>query len=189
MSMIGQPERATQERVIALFHNELDYRYLGDWRDRENNRNVEEDLLSEWLGQRGYTAAQIAAALHKLRTEADNHSRSLYAKNRAVYQLLRYGVPVKTEAGKLTETVRLIDWERPEANDFAIAEEVTLRGNHERRPDLVLYVNGIAVGVIELKNSRVAIGEGIRQLLSNQQPEFNERFFSTVQFLFAGNDS
>jgi type I restriction enzyme R subunit len=42
----------------------------------------------------------------------------------------------------------------------------------------VLYVNGIAVGVIELKNSRVSIGDGIRQNLSNQQPEFNEWFFS-----------
>ena len=89
----------------------------------------------------------------------------------------------------LTETVRLIDWDAPEKNDFAIAEEVTLKGNHERRPDLVLYVNGIAIGVIELKNSRVTIGDGIRQLLSNQLPEFNEWFFSTVQITFAGNDS
>ena len=53
----------------------------------------------------------------------------------------------------------------------------------------MLYVNGIAVGVLELKNSRVSIGHGIRQNLSNQQPEFNAWFFSTVQFVFAGNDS
>ena len=53
----------------------------------------------------------------------------------------------------------------------------------------MLYVNGIAIGVIELKNSRVSIGDGIRQNLSNQQPEFNAWFFSTVQFIFAGNDS
>lgn len=53
----------------------------------------------------------------------------------------------------------------------------------------MLYVNGIAVGVIELKNSRVTIGDGIRQLLSNQRPEFNAGFFSTVQIVFAGNDS
>lgn len=53
----------------------------------------------------------------------------------------------------------------------------------------MLYVNGIAVGVLELKNSRVTIEDGIRQNLSNQQPEFNEWFFSTVQFIFAGNDS
>ena len=69
------------------------------------------------------------------------------------------------------------------------SQEVTLRGKHERRPDLVLYLNGIAVGVLELKNSRVSIGDGIRQSLSNQQPEFNEWFFSTVQFIFAGNDT
>ena len=98
-------------------------------------------------------------------------------------------MPVKIEAGKVTETVHLINWDEPEKNDFAIAEEVTLHGNHERRPDMVLYVNGIAVGVLELKNSRVTIGDGIRQNLSNQQPEFNEWFFSTVQFIFAGNDS
>ena len=71
----------------------------------------------------------------------------------------------------------------------AIAEEVTLKGNHERRPDIVLYINGIAIGVLELKNSRVSIGDGIRQNLSNQQPEFNKWFFSTVQFIFAGNDT
>lgn len=62
-------------------------------------------------------------------------------------------MPVKTEAEEVTERVALIDWERPERNNFALAEEVTLRGGHERRPDLVLYVNGIAVGVIELKRA------------------------------------
>ena len=70
-----------------------------------------------------------------------------------------------------------------------MAEEVTLRGAQERRPDVVLYVNGLAVAVLELKNSRVSVNEGIRQSLSNQQPEFNAWFFSTVQFIFAGNDS
>src|SRR5690606_13432606 len=74
-------------------------------------------------------------------------------------------------------------------NDFALAEEVTLSGNSERRPDLVLYINGIAVGAIELKNSYVSIGDGIRQLLSNQEPIFNEWFFTTVQIVVAGNVS
>ena len=189
IGLIGQPERATQNRVIALFHDELGYRYLGDWNDRHGNGNIEEGLLSEWLSNGGYTQAQVSTALYKLRTEADNHSRTLYGNNQAVYSLLRYGVPVKIEASKVTETVPLINWTEPEKNDFAIAEEVTLKGNHERRPDIVLYVNGIAIGVLELKNSRVSIGDGIRQNLSNQQPEFNEWFFSTVQFVFAGNDS
>ena len=186
---IGQPERATQNRVIALFRHELGYSYLGDWSDRSGNSNLEEQLLSEWLTNCGYTPAQINSALHKLRTEAGNHDRGLYDNNQAVYNLLRYGVSVKTEVGTPTETIHLINWRKPERNDFAIAQEVTLKGNHERRPDIVLYVNGIAIGVLELKNSRVSIGDGIRQSLSNQQPEFNDWFFSTVQFIFAGNDS
>lgn len=189
MSTVGQTERATQNRVIALFRDELGYRNLGDWTDRDGNSNIEEGLLTAWLTKSGYNAAQISVALHKLNTEADNHNRSLYGNNQAVYNLLRYGVPVKIEAGKVTETVHLINWDEPTKNDFAFAEEVALKGNHERRPDLVLYVNGIAIGVIELKNSRVSIGDGIRQLLSNQQPEFNEWFFSTAQIVFAGNDS
>ena len=189
MNPIGQPERTTQNRIVTLFRDELKYRHLGDWSDRGGNSNVEEALLSDWLARCGHTSAQIAVALHKLRTESDNHNRTLYGNNQAVYKLLRYGVPVKIEAGQVTETVQLINWQEPEQNDFAIAEEVTLKGNHERRPDIVLYVNGIAVGALELKNSRVSIGDGIRQLLSNQQKDFNEWFFTTVQIVFAGNDS
>ncbi len=189
MSDVSKPERETQDRVIRLFHDELGYKYLGNWTDRGNNTSIEESLLTDYLTRAGYSAVQISSTLHKLRTEAANPNRSLYANNQAVYNLLRYGVQVKIEAGDVTETVKLINWGKPGQNDFGIAEEVTLKGNSERRPDLVLYVNGIALGVIELKNSRVSIGDGIRQCLSNQQPEFNEWFFTTVQFLFAGNDS
>lgn len=189
MSDIGKPERATQTRVIDLFRDELGYRFLGDWSDRDGNSNIEEDLLTASLSRCGYSPAQISAAIYRLRSEAGNNSRSLYSNNQAVYNLLRYGVPVKEEAGKVTETVHLVDWNDPAKNDFAIAEEVTLKGGLERRPDLVLYLNGIAIGVIELKNSRVSIGDGIRQALSNQLPEFNQGFFSTIQFVFAGNDT
>lgn len=189
MSTIGQPERITQNRVVALFRDELGYRYLGDWQDREGNSNIEEGLLSAFLSRSGYSAAQISMALYKLRTEADNHSRGLYGNNQKVYNLLRYPVKVKTQADENTEDVWLINWNEPEKNDFAIAEEVTLRGGYERRPDIVLYINGIAIAVLELKNSREDIGKGIRQSLSNQQEQFNAWFFSTVQFIFAGNDS
>lgn len=189
MSLIGQPERATQNRVISLFEKELGYQVLGDWTDRTNNSNIEPDLLRKNLTERGYRPDKIARALHHLTTEARNANRNLYDNNKAVYNLLRYGVSVKVEAGENSETIHIIDWENPEANDFAIAEEVTLHGNHERRPDLVIYLNGIAVCVIELKNSRTSIGNGIRQLLSNQTKDFNEWFFSTVQIVIAGNDS
>lgn len=128
MSGVGPPERATQNRVLALFRDELGYRTLGDWTDRAGNSSVEEGLLTAWLGKAGHSPDQIGRALYLLRTEADNPNRSLYDNNKAVYSLLRYGVPVKIEAGKVTETVKLSDWAQPLANDFAIAEEVTLRG-------------------------------------------------------------
>jgi type I restriction enzyme R subunit len=154
VSLVGQPERATQNRVVELFRAELGYAHLGDWSERINS-NIEERFLAAWLRSRGHTGMQITRAIHRLRADADG--RTLYSNNQTVYHLLRYGVPVSTAAGELHETVELIDWEYPERNHFAIAEEVTLKGGLERRPDIVPYVNGIAVGIIELKNSRVLI--------------------------------
>ncbi len=66
MSNIGKPERATQNRVIALFRDELGYRYLGDRSDRTNNSNIEDDLLSAYLIQAGYTMTQISRAIYLL---------------------------------------------------------------------------------------------------------------------------
>jgi type I restriction enzyme, R subunit len=70
MSNIGQPERATQKRVIALFRDELDYRYLGDWTDRNGNSNIEEGLLTAYLTGSGYTLAQISRAIYALASTA-----------------------------------------------------------------------------------------------------------------------
>jgi len=184
---IDRPERETQNRIVALFKNELGYRYLGDRTDFANS-NIWEEHLAAFLTRSGYSQAHISRAVELLNRTA-NSSGSLYERNQAVYKLLRYGVPVKTEVGAITETVHLINWDNPLKNDFAIAEEVTLHRNFERRPDIVLYLNGIAIGILELKRSSVSIGDGIYQNLSNQLPEFNEWFFSTVQFVFAGNNS
>jgi type I restriction enzyme R subunit len=189
MGNVGDIERITQNRVVKLFKEKLDYTYLGNWEDRPNNSNIEEALLTNYLTKKGYSPAHITKALHELRVTANNYNESLYTNNKNVYKLLRYGVQVKAEVGENFETVRLIDRQNPEKNDFAIAEEVTVLGNREKRPDIVLYVNGIAIGVLELKRSTVSIGDGIRQSIVNQQKEFIGSFFSTVQFVFAGNDS
>ena len=53
MSGIGKPERVTQNRVIAMFRDELGYRFLGDRSDRIGNSNIEEDLLERHLSQCG----------------------------------------------------------------------------------------------------------------------------------------
>jgi type I restriction enzyme R subunit len=53
----------------------------------------------------------------------------------------------------------------------------------------VLYLNGIAIAVIELKRSSVELADGVRQLITNQEEIFNKGFFSTVQLVLAGSDS
>lgn len=193
MSTVGQIEKKTQQRVVKLFRETLSYDYLGDWTDREDNRNVEEDYLRPFLKKQGYGDTLISRALYELSKVSGDQTKSLYDINKAVYGLLRYGVQVKPDAGENTETVWLIDWKNPYDNDFACAEEVTVRGAdakaHEKRPDVVLYVNGIALGVLELKRSTISVSEGIRQNLDNQKAIFIERFFGTMQLIMAGNDT
>lgn len=91
--------------------------------------------------------------------------------------------------GENAQTVQLINWKQPLENDFAIAEEVTIKGENSKRPDLVLYVNGIALGVLELKRSTISVSEGIRQNLDNQKSLFIQPFFTTMQLVMAGNDT
>ncbi|HRB84113.1 MAG TPA: type I restriction endonuclease subunit R [Acinetobacter johnsonii] len=190
MSNVGQRERITQNRIVQFFQKELGYRYLGDWQDRENNKNIEIDILTTWLKKRGVIDALINRAIRQLDAAAAlGEGKKLYYANKDVYRLLRYGVKDKEGAGELNQTVWLIDWNNPEENDFAIAEEVSIKGENKKRPDIVLYVNGIALGVLELKRSSVSVSEGIRQNLDNQKKDFIRNFFTTMQLVMAGNDT
>jgi type I restriction enzyme, R subunit len=187
---VGQRERQTQNRVVQLFQQQLNYRYLGNWKDRTDNSNIEINLLTTFLrDKQGYSDTLITKALHELNKVAGNQSNSLYDINKEVYSLLRYGVKIKAEVGENTQTVELINWKNPLENDFAIAEEVTVKGENSKRPDIVLYINGIALGVLELKRSSVSVSEGIRQNLDNQKSIFIQSFFTTMQFIMAGNDT
>jgi len=189
MSGVGDKERITQNRVIKLFTEKLGYRYLGNWHERENNNNIEEEILRSYLNKKGYNEELINRAVEQLIKTANNQVDKLYYVNKEVYTLLRYGAQVKENTGDNKETVKFINWEEPYDNDFYIAEEVSIKGENKKRPDIVLYVNGIALGVLELKRSTVSVSEGIRQNLDNQSSNFIKPFFHTMQIVMAGNDT
>ena len=182
---IGQREKATQKRVIKLFAQELGYTYLGDFTERKNS-NIETELLTKFLIRKGYSPVLISRALKELQDAAGDQSVNLYDLNEQTYKKLRYGVKVSESVGQHKITVQFVDWEHPLENDFYIAEEVTIK---HKRPDLVLYINGIAFAVIELKRSTVSMSEGIRQNLTNQRPDMIMQFFATIGLVLAGNDS
>jgi type I restriction enzyme, R subunit len=145
MTTVGQIEKKTQARVVVLFRERLGYDNLGRRIDRDN-RNIEPELLTAWLKQQGVSHTLISRALHELNKAATDTSKHRYDRNKAVYDLLRYGVKVQPGAGENHVTVWLIDW---------------------KHPDVVIYLNGIALGVLELKRSTVSVAEGIRQNLDN----------------------
>jgi type I restriction enzyme R subunit len=189
MSKVGQIERATQNRIVKLFQDVLNYRYLGNWEKEEENSNVDEVLLTAHLTKQGYSPLLISKALVEFKKIVTiNTSDDLYQANKNVYAALRYGINVKEEAGQNKTTVHLIDWKNPQNNDFAIAEEVTIKGQHNKRPDIVIYINGIALGVLELKRSTVSVSEGIRQNNDNQKHLFIKPFYTTIQLVMAGQD-
>ncbi len=183
---VGQTEKKTQSRIVKLFQS-LEWTYLGDWTDRDDNRNIEPELLCEYLADK-YTEKQIKQAVSILQKSAVLAGRNFFEVNRDFYSLLRYGVNVK-ELGQKDKTVQIINWTEPEKNNFAIAEEVTVHGHVDKRPDVMMYINGIAIGVLELKRSTVSVSEGIRQNIGNQKPEFIQEFFTTMQIILAGNDT
>ena len=190
MNTVGETEIRTQERVVTFFQKVLGYTYLDNRQERQDNSNIDKTLLTDWLRGNGYDGEIITKVLYELeKASALGSNKPLIAANRAVYEQLRYGVNVQPEVGEHRVTVKLIDWEHPFNNDFGIAEEVTLKGEHTKRPDVVLYINGIAIGVLELKRSTVSVSEGIRQNLTNQREDFIEWFFATVQLVMAGNET
>lgn len=188
MSKSPHPESETQKRIISFFEKELGYINLGSLADGSNS-NIRRGELEQFLSGQGYSMRFINAVIVEFLRVLNDFSQSPYHTNKEVYGILKYGLKLAEYSGEAPKTVYLINWNEPLKNNFYIAEEVTVNGNVEKRPDIVLYVNGIAIAVIELKKSTVSVEDGIRQNITNQRDQFIQRFFSSIQICAAANDS
>ena len=187
MANIGDSEKKTQNQVIKFFTDKLHYTYLGNLHDYENS-NIMQERLHAYLTGRGYSKKLVAGAIDALHRSSTDLQQGLYYANKEVYSLLKYGAKVKDENGN-DITVYFIDFDDISKNEYGIAEEVTVVAQNTKRPDLVVYINGIALAVLELKKSTISVSDGIRQNLTNQKAHFIEQFFTTVQYCMAGNPS
>lgn len=192
---VVKPERETQKHAIELVLDALpSYAYLGNLEDVENS-NIRENELREFLTSKQHcTASEATEAINALKQAAACGSYSaLYEKGLDCYKLLRNGANISRGYGETYRHVDYIDFANPSNNRFAIAEEVTVRCVTEdlqhRRPDIVVYVNGIALVVLELKKVSVSVADAIRQNRRNQEDGEICQFFTTVQLIMAGNES
>lgn len=192
---IVDPERVTQNRVVNMLHDYCGYQYLGYKKDTDNAPIIKEILAKFIKDTQGASFSEIDKVWRLLEVEIFrcHDKNTLFEHNLNFYNYLRYGVNIQGDDGQ-AKTIKLIIWDDPADNIFSIAEEVTVRRNiiefHTRRPDVVIYVNGMALGVIELKKSTISVKDGIRQQIRNNKNDDEIcHFFVPAQFLFAGNDS
>lgn len=189
-------EREDQTNVINLLTKVHGYKYIGNLTEQDNT-NIREDDLKEFLqkSENNYTEEQINKAINELKQTCLQCSGAEYLMNtnKEVYSLLRNGTSVYNNEKRRNDTVNFIDWKNYTNNTFSIAEEVSVKryadNSRTRRPDIVLYINGIAVVVLELKKSSVSVNDGISQNIRNQGNDEIPQFFTTVQLLMAGNRS
>ncbi|WP_040462057.1 type I restriction endonuclease subunit R [Haloplasma contractile] len=118
----------------------------------------------------------------------------LVKTNEKIYDALLLGrsYPEKLPDGNGTRSFSLkyVDWEHPENNEFHMMEEFIVErmdGKGTIRPDIVLFVNGIPFGVIECKKSSITVNQGISQMIRNQKENYIPQLFKYVQVVMATN--
>lgn len=125
----------------------------------------------------------------------DRSAMSLEAANREIYRLLKDGIPVSVpdhdHGGQKTERLRVIDWARPEQNDFLLVSQFSVVGSlYTCRPDLVGFVNGLPWVVIELKKTGVPARASFDENLTHYKQQIPQLFWFNVLLIASnGTDS
>ena len=135
----------------------------------------------------------ITSAIDEL--TLNRSAMSLAAANREVHELLKQGikvsVPDKERGGQKTERVRVMDWENPAANDFLLVSQMSIQGPlYLRRPDLIGFVNGLPLVVVELKKPGVPAQQAFTDNLTCYKADIPALFWGNALMIASnGTDS
>ena len=113
----------------------------------------------------------------------------VFRASEEVFSLLLAGrsVPELTGGRRVSPQMRFIDFKKPGNNAFHVCAEFELSEGHDRRPDIVLFVNGFPFAVIENKKESVKVGDAVAQMVRNQGRNETPKFFLFPQILVATN--
>ena len=167
--MLGYTEADYENSVIELFRNDLGYEYAyGPDIERDFYSPLYEEVLLDSLYRlnRGLPDDAIQDALFKLKNFENGE---LVQKNAVFMDYLQNGIPVRyfVDGEERSSIVYLVDYKNPDNNSFIVANQWTFIENSNKRPDVILFLNGLPVVLVELKSpsrEETDASEAYRQL-------------------------
>lgn len=167
--MPGYTEADYENSVIELFENDLGYEYAyGPDIERDFYSPLYEEVLLDSLYRlnRGLPDDAISDALFKLKNFENGE---LVQKNAVFMDYLQNGIPVRyfVDGEERSSIVYLVDYKNPDNNSFIVANQWTFIENSNKRPDVILFLNGLPVVLVELKSpsrEETDASEAYRQL-------------------------
>ncbi|WP_442486331.1 type I restriction endonuclease subunit R [Fusobacterium necrophorum] len=163
-----------ENSIIELFQTDLGYEYVyGPDIERDFYSPLYEDILIESLYRlnRGVPDDAIQEALYKLKNFENGE---LVQKNAIFMDYLQSGISVRyfVDGEERSSIIYLVDYKNPENNSFVVANQWTFIENSNKRPDIILFLNGLPVVLVELKSpsrEETDASEAYRQLRNYMQ--------------------
>lgn len=197
-------EEQIEQAAIELLVNKLGYQHINcytanpeDLNDNSGRSDKEEVVLKEQLQKKLVELNGVPAAIAGLAVEELSKGRrnmSPMRANKEVYNLLINGLQLETKNAQGQDEplkVNFIDFEKPTNNDFTVVSQLWIKGIPGfRRPDLILYINGIPLVFIELKNSNIKLKNAYDDNLTTYHKEIGQLFnFNAVTMLSNGMET
>lgn len=198
-------EMSTSKRPAIEVLQKLGYKYISEEENKKLRNYILTDVIFkdtlakklneinnyEYKGEKyKFSASTIGQAIKDLNEDLVT---GLISTNEKIYDLLTLGKSYQenmVDGTKRSFDIKYIDFEHPENNDFYVTEEFSvlrMNGKDYARPDIVLFVNGIPLAVIECKDASVPIIQAISQNIRNQKPDYIPQLFKFIQIVMAAN--